>query len=140
MGREAYIPTRTRSEIEAETARLILNLKQLPIELLRILSGRQLITLFNPNLSHETVLKFRQEILKKREGEMTGKGINQPDPATIGAQVVIEQLAGVAAKTYANLGDREKLGSEDALRLINKILKEYDPTILDRNLRRRLPK
>ncbi len=140
MGREKYIPTRTRPQIEAETARLILNLQQLPIELLRILSGRQLVTLFNPNLSHETVIKFRQEILKEREGEMTGKGIKQPNAEAIGAQVVIEQLAGVAAKTYANLGDAEKLGSEDALRLINKILREYDPTILDRNLRRRLPK
>ena len=148
MGREAYIPARKRAEIEAESARLILNLRELPIELLRILSSRQLVALFKTKLSHGTILNYREEILKEREGEMAGeKGIDrhrpvvkQPDSIVISQQVLLERVGSILAKSYPHLGDNEKISEADALRLIYREVKRYDPTILERNLRSRLPK
>jgi hypothetical protein len=141
MGRGWWSGRKSRAEAEAELARLAINLNGLPTEVLQLLSAGKINKRFDTHLSHETILRCKKKILKAREEKaVAGKGIQQPNAETINAQVVLEQLAGVSSKTFANLGDAEKIGSEDALRLINKILKRYDASILDRNLKRRLPK
>lgn len=142
MARGWWSGRKSKEETESELAKLAMNLNTLPTEVLKLLSAGKINKRFHTQLSHETILRCKRQILKARGEEpmTTDKGIKQPKPEAIGAQVVLEQLARVSAKTYAHIGENEKIGSEDALRLINKLLKRYDPSILDRNLNRRLPK
>ncbi|MGA9768749.1 MAG: hypothetical protein WBV94_06905 [Blastocatellia bacterium] len=108
-----------------------LELKYIPLD--------RLIRLFRIRLGKAQIWKLRSDFIKGGD-EMSGKDEWVPKPENIGAQIVIEKLAGVSSKTYAHLGDGEQIGSEDALRMINKILTQYDASILSRNLKRKLPK
>ena len=58
----------------------------------------------------------------------------------IGQQLVIERIGNILSKSYPHLGDDEKIGTEDALKMIYKEVSHYDPTAITRNEKRALPK
>jgi hypothetical protein len=58
----------------------------------------------------------------------------------VGQQLVIERIGNILSKSYPHLGDDEKIGTEDALKMIYKEVKHYDPTAITRNEKRALPK
>jgi hypothetical protein len=124
---------------EREVARFMAIMNSLPDALLRVLTVQQLCVAFQFDLHANTVTLMRRQYLKLKGDKDMKEGEWEPKPENIGAQLVIEKIAGVSSKTYAHLGDGEQIGSEDALRQINKILTQYDASILDRNLKRRLP-
>ena len=123
-------------EMEAEKARASAIFRTLTLRELQLIPLRRLARVYKLRLSLNQLWQIKNKFL------LAGGNMNNGETdkvQNIGAQVVLEQVAGVASKTFANLGDAEKIGSEDALRLINKLLKRYDASILDRNLKRRLP-
>jgi hypothetical protein len=120
-----------------ERARLLLILRTIPRALLAHLSASQLIKTYKFNLGPQTVWQVKNDFLKGEKG-MPENDEWVPKAENIGAQLVIERIAGVSSKTYSNLGDGELIGSEDALRMINSLLVQYDPSILRRNLKRRV--
>ncbi|HKQ06636.1 MAG TPA: hypothetical protein VJ464_15995 [Blastocatellia bacterium] len=141
MGRGWWSARKSRAEAEAEMARLAINLKALPTEILRLLSAGQINKCFDTYLSHETILQCKKKILKAKEGQaVAGKGMQQPIAEDVKAQVVLDRIAAIITKGYAHLGDNEKVGAEDVQMMIYRELKTYDLSLLTRNEKKRLPK
>lgn len=49
-----------------------------------------------------------------------------------------ERVAAIVGKTYAVMGDDFKLADDEALTRIRDLLDELDPTLIDRNKKKRL--
>lgn len=124
-------------EMEAEKARASVIFRTLTLRELQLIPLRRLARLYKLRLSLNQLWQIKNQFIQAGGNDMNNGETNKFQD--IGAEVVLEQVAGVTSKTFANLGDAEKISSEDALRLINKLLKRYDASILDRNLKRRLP-
>jgi hypothetical protein len=119
-----------------EKARASAIFRTLTLRELQLIPLRRLARIYKLRLSLNQLWQIKNKFILAGGNMNNGETDKVQD---IGAQVVLEQVAGVSSKTFANLGDAEKISSEDALRLINKLLKRYDASILDRNLKRRLP-
>ena len=129
---------KTQPENQEEIARLVMALRSLPPRIADVLTAAQIVRGFNVKLHPATVGQIVRDY--KREQGMkaeTEKGIN---PENIGAQVVLEKLARIVTKTSAHLGDDERIGSEEANQMVYRELKQYDPSLITRNAKRRLPK
>ena len=147
-----YIPTRSRDAIEKESARVALCLNELPYKWLKVLNARQIIKLFDLRVSHSTVWAARKAILKEREAHMKAgttskqnpqrldsKQTHKTDDAQTAQQLVLERIARIITKSYPHLGDDERIGTEDALRMIYRELGHFDQALLIRNEKRALP-
>lgn len=55
------------------------------------------------------------------------------------AHRLIEQIAAVIGRTYADLGEGAMLADDQALEMIRGMLLDYQPEIIERNRGRRLP-
>jgi hypothetical protein len=133
-----HAPERT----EAEIARLRVLLSALPWQVIKSLNISVLAKIgaeYGLKLSPHTLWKVLEESLKSIEGD---KNRNRSPIVveSIGNQSILERIARVITKSYAHLGDGERVGSEDALQMIYRELKQYDPGIISRNERRALPK
>lgn len=120
---------------EEEMARTADIIKRLPIELARELSTRQLLRAYSIKLSHAAISPIRTQILEARRDE-------QPTRAreVVTAQRTLEHIARIASKTEPVLGADEKLAEHDAVVMIVRELRSYDEAIVNRNIRRVLPK
>lgn len=121
---------RTRAEYEKEWARVVLFIRSQSRP--DLLSAAEIIEQSGTWLSESTIHRLR----RTQEGSME-KGINTEE---IGAQLLIEQIAAVVTKTHAHLGDGEKIGSEEGNQRVYQLLKRFDPSLLTRNEKRRLPR
>jgi hypothetical protein len=51
----------------------------------------------------------------------------------------VNEVAAIVSRTYAERGDYARLSDDDALILIREVLLRYNPTIIKRNKKKRLP-
>lgn len=127
--------TRKRGVHDQESARFADIVRRLPIELARELSSVQLIRAYEIKLSRATVDPIKDQILESRKNE---------HPATakemLTAQVTLERLARIHSKTEPVLGNEEKLSERDCVIMSLREMRAYDPAIIERNIRRALPK
>lgn len=129
--------TPTRVDSRVECARLSAILKQLPATLISLLTAGQLSRAYQLNLHTQAIRRIKNEFLVANQDlPLLDKKTERP-PVWLEQQMVLEQLGRVIAKTYAHVGDREEIGSEDALRLIHRALKEYDYSLITRYETRR---
>ena len=52
---------------------------------------------------------------------------------------IVDEVAAVISRTYAEQGDYSQLADDEALMLIREVLLRYNPAIINRNKKRRLP-
>lgn len=52
---------------------------------------------------------------------------------------IVNEVATVISRTYAEQGDYSQLADDEALMLIRDVLLRYNPAIINRNKKRRLP-
>jgi hypothetical protein len=129
---------RLKPERETEIARFAVILRSLPQELIPVISTAQVIRAFKVEIRPATANRMKRDY-EREVMDMAGKGDDKKVEA-IGAQIVVERLATIASKTYAHLGDGEKIAEGEALQMICRELRRYDPSILDRTVKRALPK
>lgn len=133
--------TRKRGVHDEESARTVLILKRLPLEIVREISSIQLIRAYGIKLSRVTVDPIKSQILaarveRDRKNSEVGVGLRESEVLD---QITLGMIARVITKTYAHKGDDEEIGTEEALRLIYRILKQHDPALLERNEKRAIP-
>lgn len=136
------LPYLQGEELQQESARILMLLGTLtPLEL-EYVPVWQLAKIFKAKLSRSqlTALRKRYKAGVRAMGKTTTVEKPTVNPAHIEPLIVIEDIATILGKSFAVLGENEELGSEDALRLITKRVKKHDPSIIERNLKRRLPK
>lgn len=129
-------PELSDDEVKIEKARAELIFRTLTQRELRFIPVWRLRRIFEIKLSVTQIDDLRRKFITKAGEASMGKG----NVETIDAQILLNEVAAIVSKTYANLGDAEKIGTEEGMNLILRRLKAYDSTILDRNLKRRLPK
>ncbi|HVG20262.1 MAG TPA: hypothetical protein VNI02_14525 [Blastocatellia bacterium] len=127
-----------RSEDDREVARLTAILKQLPASLVGVLSPSQLSRAFHLNLRVHTIWNAKRHFVAA--GDIVKLGDTETDtdvspPLWIEQQLVLDNIGRILSRTYAYLGDKEEIGSEDALRMVYRELKQYDFSLITRNAR-----
>jgi hypothetical protein len=128
-----------RPRKDAEVARLLEYLRTTDKEVVRFQSVAKLHAQLKLQISLEYTRKLISQFYKDvKANKEVSKMPEKKQPVT--AETVLLELAAIAAKTYAYVGDQEKVSSEDAAKGFVKVMKNYDPTLLERGLRRQLPK
>jgi hypothetical protein len=125
--------------VKRETARLIAALQAMPAGLVKHLNMNQLIKGLSLDLSYPSVLNIVKEYRKGLEVKEAMAGESKQTEEA-GAQFVLERISAIITKGYAHLGDNEKVGAEDVQLMIYRELKAFDPSLLARNEKKRLPK
>jgi hypothetical protein len=123
---------------DREIARLRLILSRLPLGVVEVLTVHQLIRCFEIRLHPETVRHVKNEYQATQEEEMSKRKVAKSED--VDAQTTLERLARIASKTEPVLGPDEKLSEHDAVVMIVRELRNYDEAIINRNIRRVLPK
>ena len=120
-------------DYEEERARLVLFIRSLRFPI----SAAEIMKQSGTKFGRETVSELRREIFNSlKEGNMQeGSGVEE-----VNAQKALERISTILGKSYAHLGDAEKIGTEEALQRIYREVKRYDPVIIARNQKRALPK
>lgn len=119
-------------ETERERAKAIAGFHARGRNALRKLGPWPLRDSLDLRLGISTIAKLRYEFLKG--------GDEMPKTEETSAVMTLERIARIASKTEPVRGQDEKLSEYDALVMILRELRDFDPTILDRNMRRVLPK
>ena len=128
---------------DAEVARLIVALDAMPPAFVLVLNVRKLYDSLDLAFSYITMIQIIHDYrIGLQENAMAGKPqVDADEQATgIDNQLVLERIARIVTKTYAHKGDDEEIGTEDGMLMIHRELKSYDPSLLVRNEKRRLPK
>lgn len=125
-------------ELQREKARVAGIFRTLTQRELRFIPVWRLARLFNIKMSFAQIDDFRRKFITKA-GEESMQA-EKEKLENIDAQILVEDMAAIASKTFAHLGDAEKIGTEEGMQRIVRRLINYDPTILNRNVKRRLPK
>lgn len=129
---------RKRAVYDEEIARTAEIIKSLPIELARELTASQLIRAYAIKLARTTVDPMKDRILASRKDEESMPGTTPRKQRN--AAATLERIARIASKTELVLGANEKLSELDAVVMVVRELRSYDAAIIDRNVRRVLPK
>jgi hypothetical protein len=133
-----------RVENEKEIARLAAILKQLPAALVAVLTVGQLRRAFNLKVHAQTVRRIRNGFERSNgEGKTSdpATGSEEQPPLWLEQQVVLQKIGHILCKSYAHLGDAEIIGTEDALLMIYRELKQFDYSLITRfEGRKRLPR
>ena len=128
---------------DAEVARLIVTLDAMPPAFVRVLNVRKLYDSLDLGISYITMVEivhvYRNGLQEKQMAGKSTEGTGEGATSTSN-QLVLERIARIATKTYAYKGDDEEIGTEDGMLMIVRELKTYDPSLLTRNEKRRLPK
>lgn len=123
---------------EREAARFFAVMNAIPVELATLLSVQQLKVAFGFDLHAGTLAILKRDYLKRsgarKEAMMSGRTVVNGDAA-----VLIGRLARIATKTNAHKGDDEQIASEDALTMMLRELRAYDPALLGWAEKRSLP-
>ena len=125
--------------------------RSLPFGVVFVLLPIHFIRCFALDLDVATVKEAKREYLiaglrsgkSEEEEEMAGRQkseVRSQKSEDVDAQVTLEDLARIASKTEPVLGVNEKLSEHDAVVMMVRRLRRHDPGIIDRNIRRTLPK
>jgi hypothetical protein len=126
-----------RKEDDREIARLMAILKQLPASLVRTLTSSQLSRAFQLDLRPQTIWKAKRHFIEAKDSLNPVESHSEaPAPLWIEQQLVLENIGRVLARTYVHVGDKEQVGSEEALRMIYRELRRYDFSLITRNEKR----
>jgi hypothetical protein len=123
---------------DEEVTRLLEYLRTTDKAVVGLLSVSQIVKHLKLNLNVEYARKLIKQFYKDSK---TNQEVNMPPiKEKLTPEILLEELAAVASKTYAYIGDGEKVSSEDAAKDFVRLMKRYDPALLERGLRRQLPK
>jgi hypothetical protein len=128
------------TEMEVEKARVAAIFRKLSQLELQYIPIWRLMRIFNIQLSLNQTGALRQKFIREAGEEPMERTTRNQSSQDNEAKTLVERLASIASKTYAHRGDAEQIGTEDGMKLIVRELKRYDPTILNRNQSRKLPK
>ena len=102
--------------------------------LVQMLTSSQLSRAFRLDLRPQTIWKVkRQYIEANARAHLVESQPEAPPPLWIEQQLVLDNIGRILSLTYVHVGDKEEVGSEDALRMIYRELKRYDFSLITRN-------
>lgn len=88
------------------------------------------------NLPDAEFLHALAQNLFERKDQQRGRF----SPEAEALRKTIDDVAAVISRTYAERGDYSSLSDDEALILIREVLLRYNPTIINRNKKKRLPR
>ena len=129
---------------ERERAKIIAAISGVETARLRLLRAAEVAELSGSTLSRDLIVRIKREYLRGREGTMvSGKNERKekrPTAGAVGAQLVLEDLAVIAANSEFHKGADGDLSELDVVKLLCRRLVAHDPSLLKRaeNRKRRL--
>lgn len=103
------------------------------LELESLLKGKEYTRLPKSNLDIEDLYIIAETLFEKKDKSR----VNNSGADILGQ--VVNDIATIISRTYAEKGDYSRLADDQALTLIRDVLLRHNPAIINRNAKRRLP-